>query len=412
MFGQARGGLAQILFQHEPGFRTRPGTPNAVALPFTSYGVFRNPKRTKDNSINSSPLPAKSGCGDATIEAASIKSILDLRTIGFWLSCLLGMPTTQKAVTKQPTNVTGVTIHYAQATAGAGDGTLEYADTGKTLTWTDQGGTAGTPVDVTAGGRFTIPAGTADHGIVVEVAAAQLPATDKTDSDIAVSASLKAHVFPFNLSDRPTALLERGHSDVSTFLQADGIFVGKLAYDVLASEQSIDLTVIGGGEVDATTTWDATPTQYESVRACGHGGYISDGASAALGTITGGDLSCDLGAKGEKVANQREGYGLIEFGEISLGGNLKAVFDGDTAWRKARDGDSTRLRIGSATQTSAGIFSLYWDIPNAELEEKSKPLEGKSGLFVDVAWMAHRVTAGSLPLVVLVNDVASYVTTP
>lgn len=405
---QAKGALMQLLAQRETTYRAAPSPVDALQLPFTRWNVGRDPGKVRDPSINGSPLPGKTGCGDATVQG-SAECILDLRSIGFWLALALGVPTsTNKAVTKQPTNITGVTIHYAQASAGAGDGTLAYANTGKTLTWTDQGGTAGTPVDVTAGGRFTLPAGTASHGIVVDVAAADLPGADQTDSDIAVSATLKAHVFPIDLNDRPSALIELGHPDIARFYRTSGCKLNKIAYDIMAKEQNVSLDLIAGGETEETSAWDASPTVRDAVRACGHGGSIWGAGS--LGQITGGTFSLDNGMQGKKVLTSppQEGYGLIMQGELTLSGSVQAVFDGASAYALARAGTSTRLRIGSSAQSGSDVFSLTLDMPNVEFVEKIIPKEGKSGLYASLDWMAHRDAAGNLPLVVLVNDVAGY----
>ncbi len=404
---QAKGALMQLLLQRESTFRTLPGAPAAFRMPFTRYGVGRDPRKQKDPSINSSPLPGKSGAGDAIVEGP-ITSIFDLRSIGHWLALLLGVPTAHKAVTKQPTNVTGVTIHYTQAATPAGNGTLAYTAVGTTLTWTAQGETAGAPVNVSAGGRFTIPSGSANHGLVVEVAAASLPVGNQSDADIAVSATLKAHAFPFNLTDRPTALLELGHTDTGKYYRTLGAFVNTLAYDLTALEQNIEMGIIAGAETEENAAWDAAPTAYESVRAAGAGGSISNGYDASLGTIVEGKLNFSNNAKGMSVADNREGHGLIDQGEITLGGSLKAVFDSASAYALARASTSTRMRLGSQAASGANTFALYWDLPNAEFIEKTVPKEGKSGIFVDLEWAAHRDTAGNLPLVTLINDVASY----
>jgi hypothetical protein len=405
---QGKGALMQLLYQRETTFRTAPGSPDAVRLPFTSYNVGRDPKKVRDNSINASPLPGKMSCGDAEV-AGNIKSILDLRGIGYWMALLLGVPSAKKAVTKQPTNVTGVTVNYAHATCTAGAGTLTYTNTGKTLAWQAQGdSTAGTPVDVTAGGYFTLESDTADHSIHVTVAAGALPSTDKSDADIAVSATLKTHLFPVDLNDRPSALLELGHSDLSKFYRADGVKLNSLAYDLTAAEQDISMDVLAGAETEYGTTWDATPTSFDSVRACGSGGRISNGSNTALGTVVSGDISVNNGMQGYLLPDGLEGYGLIDQGEISIKGKVKTVFDAAGAYALSRADTSTRLRLTSNAAVGSDVFSLVWDIPNVSFAEKAPPKEGKSGLFVELDWEAHRDAAGNLPLVMLTNDVTAY----
>ena len=154
--------------------------------------------------------------------------------------------------------------------------------------------------------------------------------------------------------------------------------------------------------------WDAAPTSYSPVRACGSGGSISNGYSTALGTVVGGDMSVATEMEGIPLADGKEGYGLINQGEVMMSGKVRTVFDSLGAYDLARSSTSTRMRIGSQATVGADTFALYWDMPNVELLEKSIPKEGKSGLFVDVDWFAHRDTAGNLPSIILVNDVATY----
>lgn len=404
----AKGANMQLLLQRETAFRVLPGSPDAIRLSFIEFGVGRDPGKVQDPSISRSPLPAKSGAGDAT-SAGDVNSILDLRGIGAWLALALGEPQTHKAVTKQPTQVTGVTVHYAKTATTSGNGTLTFTATGKTLAWQASGdSTAGAAVDVSAGGRFTLESGTAGHDLVVEVDVPTLPTADKADADIAVSSVLKAHVFPFDLATRPSAMLELGHTDTNEYFRTLGAKVNSLTYDILAKDQNVKFNVIAGEETEYGTPWDATPTEYESVRACGSGGMISNGVNADLGVITGGDLTFSNNMSGISTADDREGYGFIDQGEITLQGKIKALFDSQGAYGLARTGTSTRVRIGSKAPVGSHVFSLVWDIPHAEFVEKAVPKSGKSGLFADMEWRAHRHPGGALPLVILVNDVPAY----
>lgn len=404
---QAKGASMQLLLQRETTFRTAP-TPDAFKLPFTRYNLGRDPRKVRDDSISSSPLPGKSGCGDAVVEG-DIASILDMRGIGHWLALLLGVPTVKAAVTKQPTNVTGVTINYANAATTAGNGTLTYVAATKLLSWKAQGdATAGATVDVTAGGYFTLESGTANHEIHVTVAAAALAVTDKSDTDIAVSATLKTHVYPIDLVDRPSALLELGHTDIGKYYRTVGAKVNSLSYDITAQEQNITLAIIAGAETEEASVFDATPTVLTPLRGCGHGGQLSDGSGTTLGTVVSGDIAVGNNMTGQPLADGLEGYGLIEQGDTSIGGKIRTVFDGAGAYALARASTSTRMRISSSVANGSDTFRLVWDCPNVELVEKAPPKEGKSGLYAELDWMAHRDSAGNLPLVMLTNDVASY----
>ncbi len=405
---QAKGARMQLLLQKEAAYRTEPAVPGAFKLPFTSYNLGRDPKKVKDNSISDSPLPGKSGCGDATVEG-NIKAVLDLRSAGFWLMLALGAPTANAAVTKQPTNVTGVTVNYAETGTTAGNGTLTYVFATKLLSWKAQGdATAGATVDVTAGGYFTLQSGTALHSIHVTVNAAALPGVDKADADIAVSATLKTHSYPINLDDRPSALLEIGHADITKYYRTLGAKVKKLGYDLASQEQDLSIDIIAGAETEKTAVWDAAPTSYNSLRACGSGGSISNGVDTSLGQVIGGDFALDNGMEGVGLMDGQEGYGLIKQGEVMLSGKVNTVFDGAGSYALARASTSTRMRLVSQADSGAGIFSLVWDLPFVELIEKVIPKEGKSGLSAELEWNAHRDVSGRLPLCLLTNDVASY----
>lgn len=89
---QARGELTKLLLQYQATPRTAP-VPAAKVIPFTSWGVGRDPKRQANPSLNNSPLANPTDPGNPIVQGA-LASILDLRTIGYLLKLLLGQPTT------------------------------------------------------------------------------------------------------------------------------------------------------------------------------------------------------------------------------------------------------------------------------------------------------------------------------
>lgn len=419
MNGQHKGAEAQLLGQFETTFRTQPGSPAALRLPFVSCGLSRDLRRTDDPSIDNSPLMAKSGCGDAIVPPASIAATFDARTVGFWLKLLLGQPLVKKAVTTQPVNVTGVTIHYAGSACPAGLGTLAFLISGTTVTWTPQGGAAGAAVNIVAGGRFTIQGGAANQEIVIDVVAGAIPAGNASDTTINVHSTLKAHVFPVTLDDRPTALLDLGHmktaaNEIYRYL---GSFITTMQHSITGREQNMTMTVAAAEERSADTTpavtavWDAAATSYDRARFCGSGGTISNGRNSDFGVITEGDMNIDIGATGLEVADGLEGFGHLDNGEIGFSGRLKLVFRGlasGNLWTLARSSTSSRVRVESKVTVGADVFRLFYDFPSVEFMPGAKEVSGKTGLFVDVNWKAHRTAAGTLPMIVLVNDVPSY----
>lgn len=399
---QARGALTRLLLQLETTYRTAPSAA-AVVMPFTSWDVKRTPNRQQNNTVNQSALRNKSDAGDAVV-GGSFESILELRTIGYWLKLLLGAPTTGKAVTSQPANVTGVTVQYASSDCTSGNGTLTYTSSGTTLSWTPQGGTAGTAVNVGAGGNFTLQGGGGGKSIRVTVVAGSLPVGNQTDTTIAVSSTLKAHAFPIDTTLRPSALTEAQHSDISKYYRVLGLKLGQLGWDVLANEQNIRGTVMAATETEQGSAFDSNPTILSAVRACSGKGVISDN-STGLGTVVGGSVDINNNMTGYACADGLEGYGFIDNGELAISGSIRTVFDGASAYALARAGTSTRLRLESAALNGADTFKLVLDAPTVELTENAPAKTGKSGLFADLQWAVHK---GTDPEIYLVNDVASY----
>lgn len=82
-----------------------------------------------------------------------------------------------------PTTITGVTIDDAAGNS-VGTGTLTYTVSGavKSLRWTPPGGTAGTAVDVAAGGTFAIQGGNNGGYLKVTVAAGSLSGSSLTNT--------------------------------------------------------------------------------------------------------------------------------------------------------------------------------------------------------------------------------------
>ena len=100
----------------------------------------------------------------------------------------------------QASNVTGVVIYHISKANGAGDGTLTYSNTANTLTWTPNGGTVGTAIEVTNDGKYQIKGSDETKYIRVIVTTGSLPSADKNDT-ITVS-SLDGASYASQLADR------------------------------------------------------------------------------------------------------------------------------------------------------------------------------------------------------------------
>lgn len=397
---------ADYLLQFEALFRTPPAAA-AKVIPFTDFDVKRDARRQTDGTVSSRAIAAKSDRGDPTA-GGNFSSILDLRAAGNWLKALLGAPSVGKAVTTQPVNVTGVSVNYAEADCPVGNGTLSFTFIGTTLAWTPQGGLIGAAINVGAGGNFLLEGGGGGKRISVSVTGAALPGANQADANINVHATLKAHVFPFNLAQRPSFLLERQEKDINKFYRFLGNMLNRLSWDILANDQNFSGDIISAVEVDPVpgAAFDANPTSYAKARACAGSGRIWDGSGVGLGTLVGGTVGFDNQMTPYPVADGLEGYGYIDQGDVMLGGRLQAVFEGDKAYQLARDGVSSRMRLQTTAPVGADTFGIFLDMPQVELVEQMPSRRGKSGLFADLEWKAHQ--AATDPVIYLVNDVAAF----
>lgn len=93
-----------------------------------------------------------------------------------------GVRSSNRILSKSATgisNITGVTVDDAPGSAD-GAGTLAFVASGKTLTWTPNGGSAGAAVALSGDGRYAIP-GSAGF-LFVTVVDASLPGTNQSDT--------------------------------------------------------------------------------------------------------------------------------------------------------------------------------------------------------------------------------------
>lgn len=225
---------------------------------------------------------------------------------------------------------------------------------------------------------------------------------------VTTGTTLKTHTFPVNKAIRPSALMEMWHSDIAKAYRLLGVKCNKLSWEIMNNDQNITAELLAAYEVNPvpTTAFDAAPTSVASFRANSGSGVISNGVDTALGQIVSGNIEINNNLTPHELADGNPGYGLMQQGDLMFSGTIRAVFDGASAYDLARNGTSTRLKLVTAATIGADTFDLIVDMPFVELMEKAVPKQGRSGLFVDLAWKAHR--GATLPTVVLRNDVVSY----
>lgn len=404
--GRAYGAVTRLLFQRQLAARTVPAAA-AKVIPHTSYDVKRSPNLQENPTINGTRLPSKRDQGDASL-AGSVSSIFDLRSIGNWLMLAFGIPVSGKAVVSQPVNVTGVTIHYASNDCTAGNGTITYTAIGTTATWACQAGAAGAPVNIGAGGNFTLQSNGGGKSIRITVVAAQLPVGNQNDANINVSATLKAHAFPVDTGVLPIGLFELQHPDMAPakYYRHFDMKLATLGWDVLTNDQNISLSLTGANEDEQAAPFDANPTAYGYVRPCSAKGRIWDGSGVTLGTVVSANVAVNNNPQPYMCGDGLEGAGFTDEGEQIIGGSMRTVFETAGAYLLAKNRTTTRLRFESGAPVGVDQFKLVVDALNCELVENQEPKAGKSGLFSTNEWRVHQ--GASAPEIYLVNDVAAY----
>lgn len=225
---------------------------------------------------------------------------------------------------------------------------------------------------------------------------------------VTTGTTLKTHAFPIDLADRPYALFERQHSDISKFYRWLGVHGNKLSWDIKNNDQVIAFEVMAAQEIDPipTTAFDSAPTSVSSFRSNAGSAVISDGAGATLGTVVGGNIEISNNIQPQEAADGADGYSIFDVQELTFKGKIKCVFDGAGAYDLARTGTQTRLKTVTAATIGADTFDLIVDMPYVDLIEKAVPVSGKSGLMVDLDFSA--TDGATLPTVTLRNDVAAY----
>lgn len=91
-----RGGNVKLLGQFEDELAVPPDVPGAIWLKYSEMNFDRKPVRPEDPTINAQTLAEKTDEVDET-PSATLKAIMDLNEVGFWLKAALGAPVTTGA---------------------------------------------------------------------------------------------------------------------------------------------------------------------------------------------------------------------------------------------------------------------------------------------------------------------------
>lgn len=394
---QAIGRKAVVTAINETTFGTTPGSPSAEKLYVKSFGVSGAIAQIIDETLSGfRGLPASiEGNKDVS---GSIATNLAPQSLGKLIKHLLGMNSTSYAVAKRSTStITGVEILYAEASTTAGNGTLTFAISGTTLTWAPSGDTAGTPVNIAAGGDFTITS-TGGYDLFVRVTASAIPVGNASDTVVVGAGTTYEHVFSPRGTEATSMTLEVDlGSEIATayrWLRFVGCRPVKGSFKFGSSgfvEANYDIRGASFSN-DGGATLDASPDDY------GHTAFSMFRASIEVDGVTYASaqevmLDIDNDADDSNFVIGGGGVrGSMPFGFLKVSGSINALFADATLLNKAIAGTAAALRIEVYNGTGAGTAgneALVIRIPALKLEAKTPTVEGPRGLKLQLAFNAH-----------------------
>ena len=324
------------------------------------------------------------------------------QSIGKWLKHLLGLNGTSYAVAKRSTSlITGVEILYAETGTTAGNGTLAFTASGTTITWAPSGDTAGTPVNIGAGGDFTVTS-TGGYDLFIRVTASALPVGNQSDTVAVVAGTTYEHVFSPRGTEATSMTLEADlGSEISSayrWLRFLGCRVAKGSFKFGSSgfcEASFDVRGATFSN-DGGAALDASPDDYGHTAFSMFRGAIEvDGVTYALAQEVMLDIDNDVDDSNFVIGGGGV-RGSLPYGFLKVSGSINALFSDATLLNKAIAGTAAALRIelynGTGNGTS-GNEALIFRIPALKLEAKTPTVEGPRGVKLQLAFNAHRPDA-------------------
>jgi hypothetical protein len=350
--------------------------------------------------------------------AGNIPVTLNAQSMCALLRNLIGTPTARRPAQNATTagritgtTITGVEILGCNVATPTGTGTLAFTAAGTTLAWTAPSGTAGTAVNVSAGGYFTLQGSAANTELYVRVTAGALPGSNTTDNAITV---YNAFEYRFVVgADLPTGMiLERDRGTKiggsSRYHRRTGCRMSSAAFNLGASGIAEgDFSIVGADFSDASTALDTTLDDFGHSGFSNQEGTVVVNRSAALGTYQ--QFQCNWNNNLDTNGRTIGGGGILghlEAGLVEVSGSLQALFDSAQllTWAAADTPVALQhqLRKGNGGGT-AGNEYLCIDIPRALLSEDTEQINGPQGTTLTANWSAYRQAGAEIDAAIIVR---------
>lgn len=421
MGAPARGNETRLALIQESAFNVIPGSPVGELVYIVSDAVNGSQGREADDTMAGAlrgelaPIKTERGVTGPIVVRPNAQSLCA------FLRNAIGAPTQRRpaqnptvATTRTGTTIAGVEIIGTNVLTPTGTGTLTFAIAGNTLAWTAPSGTAGTAINVAAGGYFTLPGSAANTELYVRVTAGALPVGNTTDNAITVYNAFE-YRFTAGADLLVGMILERDHgtkigtaSPNSRYLRRRGCRINNMNISAGASGRGeFNFDVVGAQFDSAAAALDGTLDDFGHSAFHNGEGTLLVNRAAALAQYQTFNVaySNNLDTSGRAIG----GGGVLahlEAGTISASGSLDAFFDSAQLLEWAAADTPLALqyqyRKGHGGGT-AGNEYLAIDIPRALVDEGSVPVPGPQGLRLTANWRAYRNAGSEIDVGIIVR---------
>ena len=252
--------------------------------------------------------------------------------------------------------------------------------------------------NIDVSGNMVVPLTVRDFGFWLK-ACFGAPTTTGTEAPY-------SHLFKVG-STMPSMVIEQGFKDIGQYFLYNGCKVSKLGLEFGGDgELTASLDIMGAKETLGAASFDATLDTVVFDRFSNFQAAILEGGSA-IATCTSCSLDVDFGLDGDTYCIGGSGFrSAIAEGQVSVSGNIKAMFQDATLLNKAINGTESSLQI---TLTN-GTYSLAIAVPELVYERSTPGIDGPKGVYVELPFRGYlqNGSAASIITATLVNDVTSY----
>lgn len=206
----------------------------------------------------------------------------------------------------------------------------------------------------------------------------------------------------------PSASIEKGYTDISSYALYPGCKVSKFSLGVAVgnNELTANMDMIGAQETVNASPMAATPTDVSLARFNNFQAAVMEGgvASAVCRKF---DLNIDFGLDGDTYClNGQASRTDIAEGLVQVSGSIESLFKDTTLLNKAINGTESSLKV----TFTAGANSLEILIPELIFERGTPPIDGPKGLLLNTSYKAYfkDSSENSVVKITMVNDVEHY----